>query len=130
MINLEPETKLRYALQELDFAPELIFWLSTGISSDIDICRIVQQSCTGRNTQFSDVADCLQYMQRLPSQSCAESAFQGECKQCKWLHHLMATDFPDDHCVHVGPVGGPDLDGEFLCNNTACVSPFVQLGVE
>ena len=115
--------------QEANFDPELVFWLSAGIPSDIDTCHVIQQSCVGDNAQFQDVADCLSYMQKLPSQACAESSFQGECKQCKWLHHLMATYDPDVHCIHVGTVGGPDVQGNFLCNTTACVTPFEQLGV-
>jgi len=116
-------------VQEAIFDPELVFWLSTGITSDIDTCRVIQQSCVGNNSQFQDVADCLSYMQKLPSQACAESAFQGECKQCKWLHHLMATYKPDVHCIHVGRVGGPDRQGGYLSNSTACAEPYEQLGV-
>jgi len=116
-------------VQEVTFDPELVFWLSGGIPSDIDTCRIIQQSCVGNNTQYGSVADCLSYMQKLPSQSCAESSFQGECKQCKWLHHVMATYKPDVHCIHVGPVGGPDIYGDYLCNTTACIEPYEQLGI-
>lgn len=119
--------QIQYA--EVTFDPELVFWLSAGIPSDIDTCQIIQQSCVGNNIQYGSVAECLSYMQKLPSQSCAESSFQGECKQCKWLHHVMATYKPDVHCIHVGPVGGPDIYGDYLCNTTACVEPYEQLGI-
>ena len=128
-VGISCTDRLHMPVQEVTFDPEFVFWLSAGIPSDIDTCRIIQQSCVGNNTQYGSVADCLSYMQKLPSQSCAESSFQGECKQCKWLHHVMATYKPDVHCIHVGPVGGPDIYGDYLCNTTACVEPYEQLGV-
>ncbi len=66
--------RLHIPVQEVTFDPELVFWLSAGIPSDIDTCRIIQQSCVGDNTQYGSVADCLSYTQKLPSQSCAESS--------------------------------------------------------
>ena len=39
-------------VQEVTFDPELVFWLSAGIPSNIDTCRIIQQSCVGNNTQY------------------------------------------------------------------------------
>jgi len=112
---------------EIYIDPKAGFWVIAGIPSDMDICLVVQEACVGHNTQFQDLADCLTYLQALPSQACAEAAFLGECKQCKWLHHLMATYNPDVHCVHVGPKGGPDPSGNYLCNNTQCASRFVEI---
>lgn len=74
--NCVMPTTLRY-LQEADFVPVLVFWWSTGIPSDLDTCRVIQQSCVGNNTQYTDVAECFAIHAPAPRSSMSRVSFSG-----------------------------------------------------
>lgn len=81
------------------------------------ICKGIQDVCTGKNSQYDDIWDCLKWFETLPSQSCSGKVISGNSKNCRQLHFNLAKYKPDIHCFHVGKKGGPDPNGHFKCQD-------------
>ncbi|MCJ1351393.1 MAG: hypothetical protein MMC33_001377 [Icmadophila ericetorum] len=67
-------------------------------------CTDAQQLCTGNNTQYSSVGDCIATLTSKPYGDWDEA--WGDNVVCRSIHVILARLRPMVHCPHVGPTGG------------------------
>jgi len=68
------------------------------------ICALTQQRCTGSNTQWTCVDDCVSALSQKPYGDYDEA--WGDNIVCRTIHLVLTQIRPDVHCPHVGPTGG------------------------
>ena len=104
-----------------------IDYFVSGAYSNRRVCEAIQNNCTGRNAQFSSIAECMAYFDELPASdpACAGDddgvsySLQGNTTLCRFLHHFMMQFSPEVHCFHAGR-GGVDANGHRKCNPQDC----------
>jgi hypothetical protein len=87
-----------------------------------DVCNYHDEYCTGSNQQFVDHAECMRFMNALPTVSAAcgvPEALSGNSSACRFKHHYMIPFAPELHCFHIG-YGLPDAHGEIKCSEAEC----------
>ena len=103
------------------FRPES--WaLSNSFGEKWEFCTMVQQRCTGNNTQWASVKECLEYVADMPPHKRGYCPlFAGNTLPCRWMHSILAQDGlrPEVHCFHMGP-HRPDPDGKIKCHDKEC----------
>ncbi|KAL2352482.1 hypothetical protein BJ546DRAFT_1064216 [Cryomyces antarcticus] len=68
------------------------------------LCGATQALCTGGNTQYASIGDCVA---TLSARAFGEyDEIWGDNVVCRTIHVLLARIRPDVHCPHVGPTGG------------------------
>jgi hypothetical protein len=95
--------------------PNLNDWITTnGIAlpslpayqtgSIFAICTFTQARCTGANTQWESVQQCVEVLST-KTYGTYDSAW-GDNIVCRTIHLVLTQTRPDVHCAHVGPTGG------------------------
>ncbi|KAJ7836790.1 hypothetical protein B0H14DRAFT_2793080 [Mycena olivaceomarginata] len=76
-----------------------------GMHSTIQgICAAQAQTCTGNNTVYDSVSECVQTLAVKPFGRSDEA--WGDNVVCRGIHVLLTKIRPEVHCLHVGPTGG------------------------
>jgi len=68
------------------------------------VCAVTQQRCTGPNTQWTCVEECVSVLSQKPYGNYDEA--WGDNIVCRSIHLVLTLVRPDVHCPHVGPTGG------------------------
>jgi hypothetical protein len=68
------------------------------------ICAVTQMRCTGANTQWTSIAECVTTLSQKPYGN--YDAAWGDNVVCRSIHLVLTQVRPDIHCPHVGPTGG------------------------
>ncbi|KAK3900428.1 hypothetical protein C8A05DRAFT_17269 [Staphylotrichum tortipilum] len=68
------------------------------------ICAGTQARCTGANTQWASVDECVAALSQKTYGSYDEA--WGDNVVCRSIHLVLTQVRPDTHCPHVGPTGG------------------------
>ncbi|KAK3934620.1 hypothetical protein QBC46DRAFT_368095 [Diplogelasinospora grovesii] len=68
------------------------------------LCGATQQRCTGANTQWASVDECVSALTQKPYGNYDEA--WGDNIVCRTIHIVLTQVRPDVHCPHVGPTGG------------------------
>ncbi|KAK0614685.1 hypothetical protein B0T14DRAFT_540036 [Immersiella caudata] len=68
------------------------------------ICAVTQMRCTGANTQWSSIGECVAGLSQKPYGN--YDAAWGDNVVCRSIHLVLTQVRPDIHCAHVGPSGG------------------------
>ncbi|KAK3991122.1 hypothetical protein QBC44DRAFT_58019 [Cladorrhinum sp. PSN332] len=95
--------------------PNLNSWVETTTAAQISdatfqlysiqqICAVTQMRCTGHNTQWSSIGECVTVLSRKRYGSYDEA--WGDHVVCRTIHLVLTQVRPDVHCPHVGPTGG------------------------
>jgi len=69
-----------------------------------EVCGGIQAVCTGNNTQYASVADCITFMHQIPYGSYDRG--DQDNVVCRTIHLQLAQLVPAVHCPHCGPTGG------------------------
>jgi len=68
------------------------------------ICAVTQQRCTGSNTQWNSIDECVSTLSQKPYGNYDEA--WGDNIVCRTIHLVLTQVRPEVHCPHVGPTGG------------------------
>ncbi|KAK1750370.1 hypothetical protein QBC47DRAFT_455288 [Echria macrotheca] len=68
------------------------------------ICAVTQMRCTGGNTQWTSIEQCVMMLSQKPYGN--YDAAWGDNIVCRSIHLVLTQVRPDVHCPHVGPTGG------------------------
>lgn len=68
------------------------------------VCGLTQLRCTGNNTQYVSLEDCIQTLSRKRIGDYNEA--WSDTVACRTIHLLLVQIRPEIHCPHVGPTGG------------------------
>ncbi|KAL8958981.1 MAG: hypothetical protein Q9183_005725, partial [Haloplaca sp. 2 TL-2023] len=68
------------------------------------LCDTTQNLCTGNNTQYTGIEDCVKTMSRKPFGD--PDNFWSDSVRCRQIHVLLSRIRPAIHCPHLGPTGG------------------------
>ncbi|XWV26713.1 hypothetical protein QJ857_gp0343 [Tupanvirus soda lake] len=74
---------------------------STTNTNITSVCEHIQNQCVGSNQQYSDLNDCVTYMESIPFGDVFRLG-QGYSFTCRAFHEVLSRSFPDIHCPHVG----------------------------
>ena len=105
----------------LQFRPEAWALMNT-FGAKYEFCSMMQQRCTGNNSQFDSMHDCLAYVADIPAHKRGYCPlFAGNTMSCRWMHSILAQDGlrPEVHCFHMGPHHA-DLHGKIKCHDKEC----------
>jgi len=69
------------------------------------LCAGIQKICTGNNTQYRNMKQCIEFMTNEIPFSTYDRLDQNNVI-CRTLHIQLAVVAPTVHCPHVGPTGG------------------------
>jgi hypothetical protein len=69
-----------------------------------NVCTRAQAVCTGANTQYASITDCISQLTAKPYGTFADA--WSDTVVCRILHVVLAAVDPTVHCPHVGPTGG------------------------
>ncbi|KAK4163294.1 hypothetical protein QBC43DRAFT_66533 [Cladorrhinum sp. PSN259] len=69
-----------------------------------EICAATQMRCTGGNTQWNSIGECVAVLSKKKYGSYDEA--WGDNIVCRTIHLVLTQVRPDVHCPHVGPTGG------------------------
>ncbi|KAK0702343.1 hypothetical protein B0H67DRAFT_604626 [Lasiosphaeris hirsuta] len=72
--------------------------------SILQICAVTQMRCTGANTQWASIGECVSVLSQRPYGN--YDAAWGDNVVCRSIHLVLTQVRPDHHCPHVGPTGG------------------------
>ncbi|KAE9362654.1 hypothetical protein N431DRAFT_499308 [Stipitochalara longipes BDJ] len=95
--------------------PNLNDWIVAGLGIQIgnpqvdsesigQLCGGTQQRCTGSNTQWTSIDECVETLSQKPYGNYDEA--WGDNIVCRTIHLVLTQVRPDIHCPHVGPTGG------------------------
>jgi hypothetical protein len=74
-------------------------------------CQLVMGTCTGGNTAYATMSDCMTACSAFPTTPRYNTTIQGSNSfACRLYHATVATTNPDLHCMHVKATGGPCVD--------------------
>ncbi|KAL8872203.1 MAG: hypothetical protein Q9174_002124 [Haloplaca sp. 1 TL-2023] len=97
------------------------------------LCTTTQSLCSGNNTQYASMEDCVNTLSSKPFGD--PDNFWADSVRCRQIHVLLARIRPVIHCPHLGPTGGgkcvdvdynkayfddEDLFGEPIGSNFMC----------
>ncbi|KAK0649956.1 hypothetical protein B0T16DRAFT_326117 [Cercophora newfieldiana] len=68
------------------------------------ICAVTQMRCTGVNSQWANIGECVAALTQKPYGN--YDAAWGDNVVCRSIHLVLTQVRPDVHCPHVGPTGG------------------------
>jgi hypothetical protein len=74
------------------------------VSTCADYCAEIATNCTGTDTQYTSVDQCMAACTAFPQGD--PGAQSGNSLECRVYHTGAALGDPDTHCVHAGPGGG------------------------
>eukprot|EP01126_Amoeba_proteus_P045060 TRINITY_DN5031_c0_g2_i1.p1 TRINITY_DN5031_c0_g2~~TRINITY_DN5031_c0_g2_i1.p1 ORF type:complete len:347 (+),score=30.02 TRINITY_DN5031_c0_g2_i1:58-1098(+) len=83
-------------------------------ATPMETCTTAVQACTGSNRIYSSIAECLGFMNTIPTVSCS-GLFEGNSISCRFLHSKLAVWSPVHHCPHVSPQSAP-------CSDLTCLN--------
>jgi hypothetical protein len=75
-----------------------------GLQPIQQLCAGTQQRCTGSNTQWSSIDECISTLSQKPYGNYDEA--WGDNIVCRTIHLILTQVRPQIHCPHVGPTGG------------------------
>jgi len=95
--------------------PNLNAWVEASMGIDISnpevqagsiegLCALTQLRCTGTNTQWSSINQCVSTLSQKPYGNYDEA--WGDNIVCRSIHLVLTQLRPEVHCPHVGPTGG------------------------
>ncbi|KAI9748684.1 MAG: hypothetical protein M1815_003041 [Lichina confinis] len=75
-----------------------------GEATIAQVCGLTQTRCTGNNTQYASLEDCVQTLSQKRLGDYNEVF--GDTVTCRTIHLVLVQIRPEIHCPHVGPTGG------------------------